>query len=120
MKNKVFGFLVFFFFLVGVVALEGSGLNAYAFSPFLLVIGSTAGLSLMYYRKGMNKSTVLHRIKKYFIFSGYMGTLVAVIMISQSADASFTLTVWAHKISSAAFCILYGYILAYITDTFLE
>lgn len=121
MKNRIVGLLIFLFFIFGAVTMEGGSVNKLLTLPqFLIVIGVTAGLSLMYYKKGIDKNTFLKRVKRYFIFSGYIGTLIAIILISISPEGTASLVDWTRKISMGMFGIVYGYILAFFTDTFIE
>ena len=123
MKNKIIGLLIFMFFIFGCVIMEGFSIaKLFSISMALLVLGSTSGLLLMYYKKGMDKNKLLRKAKQYFIFSGYFSVLIAVIMIL-AIDPVVELESAQHmvKVTSAVLTgLLYGYAFAYVTDTFIE
>lgn len=120
MKNRVIGLLIYFFFIFGVIAMEGGSLANLLLPPLLITLGATAGLSLMYYKKGMDRNTFLKRVKKYFIFTGFIGTLSSIVMILSFAESATTLNHWFARISNSLQCLVYGYFFAFITDTFID
>lgn len=123
MKNKIVGLLVFLFFILACVIMEGGSIaNFFAITNILLVLGITSGLLIMYYKKGMSRDKLLRKAKQYFVFSGYYSALIAIIMVLSTVPIkelqSFEFVV--RVIPTILLAILYGYAFAYITDTFIE
>ncbi len=123
MKNKIIGLLIFMFFILACVTLEGGSIvDFFGISMALLVLGTASGLLLMYYKKGIDKNKLLRKAKEYFIFSGYFSVLVITINIlaTFSVDDLQSLHHMARVSSAALLGIMYGYVFAYITDTFID
>jgi flagellar motor component MotA len=123
MKNKIIGLFIFVFFIFASFVLEGGELRVF-FEPsaILIVIGITSGLLLMYYKKGMDRNKLLKKAKQYFVFSGYLGVLISVILVLSFRKIedlkSFESTI--RTIPLILISVLYGYTFAYITDTFIH
>lgn len=122
MKNKVIGIVVFLFFMAVPFLIEGGNITRMLIpSSALVVFGPAAGLSVAFYRKGMDRQKVLKKVKQYLIISGIIGTLLGLssILFVDSQNAINTAEI-LRKSSFTLIPVLYGLISGYIVDTFIE
>jgi flagellar motor component MotA len=83
MMGKVFGFLLCLAVLAGFYTLEGGRLAVLLSAPSLiLVLGLTAGLTLMSCRKGDTPRDILGHVRRHSIHAAVTGVLVGLVMIS--------------------------------------
>ncbi len=122
MKNRIIGILIFLFFMAVPFLLEGGDIKRILLiSPFLIVFGPAIGLTVAFYKKGMETQHILKKAKKYLIVCGILGTLIGFISIF-SIEASNIISVAdiLRKISGCLVSTLYGLLAAYIIDTFIK
>ena len=118
MKTKLIGlFTLLFFVLVAILIQDGSPILMISIPPALLVLGITGGLTIMYYKKGVHKEKLLKRMKSYFIFSGYMSFLISLIMVLSNVS---NINVFSKNLATALVSLIYAYLGADITDSFME
>ena len=122
MKNRIIGILIFLFFMAVPFLLEGGDIKRILLiSPFLIVFGPAIGLTVAYYKKGMETQHILKKAKKYLIVCGILGTLIGFISIfSIEASNIISAVDILRKISGCLVSTLYGLLAAYIIDTFIK
>jgi hypothetical protein len=121
MKKKIIGLLIFLFFIVVPFILEDGNILALILpSALLVVFGPAAGLLVASLKKGQSKAEILKKAKKYLLYSGFLGTLLAFIGIFATLPASVSVSDIFHKLSLGLSPILLGSISAFIVDTFIE
>jgi flagellar motor component MotA len=121
MKNKIIGLVIVIVTLaiVLIVVASDSGLNMGMFiSPisFILVIGIASGLTLM--KKDTQDEGLFPVFKHNLIFSGYIGTLIGLILVFNGHQESIGIEIMLRGISASLITLLYGYFLAYILEPF--
>ena len=121
MKNKIIGLVIVIvtlaIILIGVAS--DSGLNMGMFiSPtaFILVVGIASGLTLM--KKDTQNEGLFTVFKHNLIFSGYIGTLIGLILVFGGYEESMGIEIMLSGISASLITLLYGYFLAYILEPF--
>ena len=121
MKNKIIGLVIVIvtlaFVLTGIAS--DSGLNMGIFiSPtsFILVVGIASGLTLM--KKDTQDEGLFTVFKHNLIFSGYIGTLIGLILVFGGYEESMGIEIMLSGISASLITLLYGCFLAYILEPF--
>ena len=123
MKNRVIGILIFLFFMAVPFLFEGGKILSMFMhpSPLIIVFGPAAGLTVAHFRKGMNRQTVLKRAKRYLIYCGFLGTILALISVSGSTSPESMAS--SVIFTRFAYCLIpsfFGLLTAYIIDTFID
>lgn len=118
-KNQIYGFLI-----VVVILLMYSGISElewfFNFQAIVWVLAFSGGLTLMYYKKGIEKTKLLRRMKKYLIFSGYLGMLIVLMNFAVSGEIDrLTTQEIVQTVASSLQTVFLGYLFSYILDTFL-
>ena len=121
MKNKIIGLVIVIVTLAIVLTYvaSDSGLNMGMFiSPlfFILVVGIASGLTLM--KKDTQNEGLFTVFKHNLIFSGYIGTLIGLILVFGGYEESMGIEIMLSGISASLITLLYGYFLAYILEPF--
>ena len=121
MKNKIIGLVIVIVTLAIVLTgvASDSGLNMGMFiSPtaFILVVGIASGLTLM--KKDTQDEGLFTVFKHNLIFSGYIGTLIGLILVFGGYEESMGIEIMLSGISASLITLLYGYFLAYILEPF--
>lgn len=112
--RKIVGVTIFAVIWMGVMSLSNPA--AFIDVPSLIVIiGSTCGLTLISCRKGADGKTVLERIKRYSVYSGWMAFLVGLTAYFSQGIAEVDYKVVAVCLVS----LVYGYMASMITDCFI-
>lgn len=114
--KKILGFIVFLGILAAAIAFSGS-INYFVDLPSLIVvIGATAGMTLISYRKDMTRNDICIRLKRYSIYSGWLLALIGVISYLGNLASTFDVRV-------LGICILglfYGYLASFIIDCLIQ
>ena len=121
MKNKIIGLVIVIVTLAIVLTYvaSDSGLNMGMFiSPtaFILIVGIASGLTLM--KKDTQDEGLFTVFKHNLIFSGYIGTLIGLILVFGGYEESMGIEIMLSGISASLITLLYGYFLAYILEPF--
>ena len=121
MKNKIIGLVIVIVTLAIVLTYvaSDSGLNMGMFiSPtaFILVVGIASGLTLM--KKDTQDEGLFTVFKHNLIFSGYIGTLIGLILVFGWHQESMGIEIMLSGISASLITLLFGYFLAYILEPF--
>jgi flagellar motor component MotA len=119
MKNKIIGLVIVTLAIVLTYVASDSGLNMGMFiSPtaFILVVGIASGLTLM--KKDTQDEGLFTVFKHSLIFSGYIGTLIGLILVFGGYEESMGIEIMLSGISASLITLLYGYFLAYILEPF--
>ena len=121
MKNKIIGLVIVIFTmsLAITVASSAAGVGIGMFiSPisFILVVGIAGGLTFM--KMDSQNEGLFPVFKHNLIFSGYIGTLVGLILVFGGHQKSIGIETMMAGISASLLTLLYGYFLANIFEPF--